>query len=116
MPPRAAQRRKKAADSPGMQIEVDGVTYVVRESDLTPHDVAAIRKETGFAGWIGLVREAERGFDTDVLAALVWLAKRLKGEHVPYETVLGEMSYDLDINVSVEDKRKTVAEVESPEA
>lgn len=116
MPPRATQRRKKAADSPGVQIEVDGVTYIVREADLTPRDVAALRREAGFAGWVGLVTELERGFDLDTLAALVWLARRIKGEFVPYELVLDEMSYDGDINVKVEDKRKQVAEVESPEA
>ena len=111
-----ARRRAKATDSPGMQIEVDGQTYIVRESDLTPRDVAALRRETGFAGWMGLVTEAERGFDLDVLAALVWLARRIKGEFVPYELVLDEMSYDGDVSVSLEDKRKPAAEVEAPEA
>lgn len=110
-----ARRRKKDADSPGMQIEVNGRTYVVRESDLTPRDVAALRRETGFAGWMGLVAEVERGFDLDVLAALVWLARRIKGEFVPFESVLDEMSYDADVEIKVEDKRKP-AEASSPEA
>lgn len=118
MPPtRPAQRRKKAAtDSPGMQIDFDGHTYVVRESDLTPRDVAALRREAGFAGWVGLVTEVERGFDLDVLAALVWLARRIKGEFVPYESVLDEMSYDGDVEIKVEDKRKPAAGDASPEA
>jgi hypothetical protein len=114
MPPHARSRKAKNS-SPGMQIEVDGKTYVVRESDLTPRDVAALRRETGFAGWLGLTTEAQRGFDLDVLAALVWLARRIKGEFVPYESVLDEMSYETDLDVKVEDKR-TKAEVESPEA
>lgn len=114
MPPQA-RRRKAKNDSPGMQIEVDGRTYVVRESDLTPRDVAALRRETGFAGWIGLTTEAQRGFDLDVLAALVWLARRVKGEVVPFETVLDEMSYETDLNVKVEDKRSK-PEDEAPEA
>lgn len=117
MPPQTRRRKPQTGDSPGMQIEVDGRTYVVRESDLTPRDVAALRRETGFAGWIGLAAEAQRGFDLDVLAALVWLARRVKGEFVPYETVLDEMSYESDLEVKVEDKRtKPKAEDDSPEA
>jgi hypothetical protein len=119
VPPNRATRRKKADDSPGMRIEVDGRTYVVRESDLTPRDIAALRRETGFAGWIGLTTEAQRGFDLDVLAALVWLARRIDGDTVAYESVLDELSYDSDLDVSVEDKRaKAAVEAgsESPEA
>lgn len=122
MPPtrRRTAGKPKDQSSPGMQLEVAGRTYVVRESDLTPRDVAALRRETGFAGWLGLVTESQRGFDLDVLAALVWLARRIDGETVPYETVLDEMSYEADLNVSVEDKRtkpKVVdGEVASPEA
>jgi hypothetical protein len=112
MPP--ARKKKTDSESPGMQIEVDGRTYVVRESDLTPRLVADLRRETGFAGWIGLSSEAQRGFDLDVLAALVWLARRVDGETVQYDTVLDEMSYDTDLNISVEDKRTKGGE--SPEA
>jgi hypothetical protein len=117
-PNRAARRRKPASDSPGMKIEVDGRTYVVRESDLTPRDIAALRRETGFAGWVGLATEAQRGFDLDVLAALVWLARRIGGDVVAYESVLDEMSYEGDIDVQLEDKRAKSDSVgsESPEA
>lgn len=100
-----------------MQIEVDGRTYVVREADLTSRDVAALRRETGFAGWVGLAQEAQRGFDLDVLAALVWLARRIDGElTVSYESVLDSLSYQSDLNVNVEDKRTAKAEAEAPEA
>ena len=114
MPP--ARKRKTNTDSPGMQIEVDGRTYVVRESDLSPRDIAALRRETGFAGWVGLTTEAQRGFDLDVLAALVWLARRLDGDTVTFEAVLDEMSYEADLKVSVEDKRTIKAVADSPEA
>lgn len=123
MPP--ARRRTKAADnSPGMKIEYDGRTYIIRESDLTPRDVAALRRETGFAGWLGLSTEAQRGFDLDVLAAYVWLARRMDGEvGITFDSVLDEMAYDKGLNVSVDDKRtgkvttaSTKDEDDSPEA
>lgn len=114
----AAQRRRKptSADSPGVQIEYDGRTYVIRQSDLTPRDVVALRKETGFAGWLGLLETADSGFDLDVLAAFLWLARRHDGDDVSYESVLDGMSYDAQLDVKVEDKRKPAAEVKSPEA
>lgn len=116
MPPQ--RRRKAKADSPGMKIDWNGRTYIVRESDLTGRDIAALRRETGFAGWLGLTAETQRGFDLDVLAALIWLARRADGETVTYESVLDEMSYDAELQIGVENKR-TPAEGEageSPEA
>ena len=87
-----AEARSSRINAFGIQYE--GKTYTVRQADLTPRDIAALRKETGFPGWLGLVEAAGSGFDLDVLAAFLWLARRVKGEFVPYETVLDEMSYD----------------------
>lgn len=116
MPP-ARRKPKPGDDSPGMQIDWNGKTYIIRESDLTPRDVAALRREAGFAGWLGLTTEAKRGFDLDVLAALLWLARRVKGEFVPFEAVLDEMSYEGEIEIGVEDKRSKSDEGDdSPEA
>lgn len=121
MPPQArrAGARKKSDDSttPGMQIVLDGRTYVVRQSDLTPRDAAAIRRETGFAGFTGLARECERGFDLDCAAALIWLARRIEGEStLAYEGVLDSLSYtDSEMSISLVDKR-TEGEGDSPEA
>jgi hypothetical protein len=121
MSPQARRRTagSKKDDAPAMKIEWEGRTYLIREADLTPRDIAALRRETGFAGWLGLSVEAQRGFDLDVLAALLWLARRTSGETVSFESVLDEMSYTADINISVEDKRGPKAaevEADSPEA
>ncbi len=113
MPPQARRNPQRKPDSPGMRIEVDGQTYTIREADLTPHDVRALRKETGFS-FVGLARELQSDPDIDLIAALVWLARRCAGEVVSYDTVLDEMGYDSEIDVSVEDKR-TKAD-DSPEA
>jgi hypothetical protein len=88
----------------------------VRETDLTPHDVRALRKETGFS-WAGLGRELTRDPDIDLLAALVWLARRIEGDEVTYDSVLDEIGYDSELEVKVEDKRTKPAEGDdSPEA
>lgn len=110
--------RRPGDDSPGMKIEVAGQTYTVRQSDVSPRLAAALRRETGFAGWLGLAAEARRGFDLDVLAALIWLARQIDGEAVTYDSVLDSLSYDTDLNVSVIDERTPAvkAEGDSPEA
>lgn len=118
MPPARRKSAQKDTDSPGLQIELDGRTHIVRESDLTPHDVRALRKETGFS-WAGLGRELQRDPDIDLIGALVWLARRIAGDEVPYDQVLNEIGYGSELKVTVEDKRKTPAAVEgddSPEA
>lgn len=122
MPPQARRKtagKAKNADAPGLQIVLDGRTHTVRESDLTPHDVRALRKEVGFS-WAGLSRELQRDPDIDLIAALVWLARRIDGDEVPYDQVLDEIGYDSELDVKLEDKRtpaKTLEAVESsPEA
>lgn len=113
----AARRRTKNTDSPGIKLEVDGKTYVVREADISPKDVRVLRRETGFS-WAGLAREMQSDPDIDLIAALVWFARHLDGDSATYDDVLGSLSYDSDLNIGVEDKRKKDAapEDESPEA
>lgn len=113
MPP--VRRRQGKADSPGLQIDLDGKTYIVREADLTPHDVRALRKETGFS-WAGLGKALAADPDIDLIGALVWLARRVRGEDVSYEAVLDDLSYESDLNVKVEDKRAAVESDDSGEA
>lgn len=113
----AARRRKANNDSPGMKIELDGRTYVVRESDISPHDIRALRSETGFS-WAGLGRELQKDPDLDLIAALIWLARRIEGDEVDYDTLLDELSYDSDMKIGVEDKRTKKPDEgdDSPEA
>lgn len=103
MPPTTARQRKgkKLDDAgPGVQIDWQGRRYVVRQFDLTPRLVAELRRETGFAGWIGLVNELQRGgFDLDIVAALLWLSRRVDGETVAYLEVLDGMSYEGDLAI-----------------
>lgn len=121
-----ADRRaaRRGGESPGMRIDYDGRTYVVRQTDLTPRLVAELRQETGFGGWMGLLQEVRRGFDLDTCAAFIWLCRRVAGETVQYGDVLDAMSYDSPPQISVDkpDQRRVTAaggeapEGESPEA
>lgn len=111
-------RRKsvsKKDDSPGIQLDLDGRSYVVRESDISPHDIRALRKETGFS-WAGLGRELAKDPDLDLIAALVWLARRIAGDEVTYDSILDDLSYDSDLNVSVAGGTKAAGGDDSPEA
>lgn len=115
MPP-ARRRTARADDSPGMKIEVDGRTFIVRQADVSPRQVRELRRETGFS-WAGLGRELQRDPDLDLIGALIWLARRIDGEDVSYDDVLDGLSYDADMKIGVEDKRtKPDSEDEHPEA
>lgn len=100
-----------------MKIEVDGRTYIVRESDISPKDVRALRAATGFS-WAGLGRELQKDPDLDLIGALIWLARRIEGDEVAYDDILDELSYQSDMKIGVEDKRTKPSDEgdDSPEA
>jgi len=118
MPPARRKPSRPSTDSPGLQIDLDGQTYIVRQADLTPRDVAALRKATGMS-WVGLAKALQADPDIDLIAALVWLARRTKGQDADYDSVLDELSYESDLSIKVEDKRTSAKADEgddSPEA
>jgi hypothetical protein len=108
-PNRAARRRKPAGDSPGMKIELDGRTYVLYPSSVTARHDRMLRQETGFP-LAALFQALDGAFGLDLAAAFIWLARLIDGETVSYESLLDEIRYDSELNVSV------VEESESPEA
>lgn len=91
---------RRQQSGPGVQIDYEGKTYVVRQDDMTSRLTAELRRETGFPGFIGLIAETRRGFDLDVLAAFIWLARRIDGESVTFDAVLDTVTYDVkDLNM-----------------
>jgi hypothetical protein len=107
--------KPKADQSPGMQIEFDGQTYVVRQSDMTGQDARALRQEVGMS-FAGLLKQMQADPDIDLIGAFIWLARRIKGDAVTYDSILDNIGYDSDIDVKLEDKRKPPAEDDCPEA
>ncbi len=111
---RTAGSKPKADQSPGMQIEFDGQTYVVRQSDMTGQDARALRQEVGMS-FAGLLKQMQADPDIDLIAAFIWLARRIKGDTVTYDSILDSISYESAIDVGLEGKAAP-AEDDSPEA
>lgn len=84
----------------GLSISVDGRKYTVRAGDITGLDSAALRRETGMS-FMGLMKAMQTDPDVDLIAALMWLSRRIEGEKLlTYEEVAAEVGYDVDIDLA----------------
>ncbi len=82
---------------PALTIDVNGKRYTMRTSEMTARDSALLRKQTGMSARL-LLAAAAKDPDLDVVAAIVWLARRQAGEaDVTFDEVAAEIGYDLDI-------------------
>ena len=107
---RASEAKRDAANDLGIQIKVDGVEYTVREGDLTSLDIMALRRETG-QSFVGLMQAFMSSPDIDLIAALVWLSRRIDGEvMLSYAEVATDIGYDVDVDIVGE-----AGEEENPE-
>lgn len=96
--PRSEKQRKDALNE-GLSVNVDGTVYTVRLGDLKGSDTAALRRSTGYS-WMGLMRAAQLDPDLDVIAALVWMSRRLAGERLlEFDEVADELGYDSDVDI-----------------
>jgi riboflavin synthase alpha subunit len=96
---RASESKRKDELNLGLSISVDGTVYTVRQGDLTSLDTMALRRETGYS-FMGLLKAFQADPDIDLIAALVWLARRIDGEQMlAYADVASDIGYDVDIDV-----------------
>lgn len=96
---RASEAKRESELNLGLTITVDGEDYTVRQGDLTSLDVMALRRETGFS-FRSLLESFQRDPDVDLVAILVWLARRIDGEvMLSYAQVATEIGYDVEIDV-----------------
>lgn len=96
---RASAKARQDEMDLGLSVQVDGTTYTVRQGDMTSIDVMHLRRETGYS-FRGLMVAAARDPDIDVIAALVWLARRQAGELLlGFEDVALEIGYDVDVEL-----------------
>lgn len=106
--PKDRQKRAEAVAGEGVAITVDGVKYVVREGDLSAADVAAMRREVGLS-FMGVLKAAKADPDVDIIAAVVWLARRVEGERdLTFVEVAETIGYDSEI--------EAVSEGDEPES
>jgi hypothetical protein len=96
--PRSEKARKEALDT-GVKLSVNGKSYTVRAGDLSALDTRALRRELGLS-FMGLMDALEQDPDIDLLAGLVWLARRTDGEiALTYDEVATELDYAADYDV-----------------
>lgn len=96
---RATDKARQEAMDLGVSIVVDGKTYTVRQGEMTSQDVMHLRRETGFS-FRGLMVSTSRDPDIDVIAALVWLARRQDGElMLSFDEVAAGIGYDVDVDL-----------------
>ncbi len=91
-PEPGASRRADAHIS----ISVDGTVYTMRPSELSAVDGAKVRAQTGMS-LRSLLSAAETDPDLDVIAAVVWLARRQAGEKITFDEVAEAIGYDAKI-------------------
>lgn len=98
------------ADDDVIGLVVDGTRYVLSTADVTSNDVNALRQATGLS-LRRLFALAGSDIDIDVIAAIVWLSRRVNGERrLAFEKVAGEIGYSTDFDLSDD------AEADPPEA
>ena len=96
---RASEKKRNDELDLGLTINVNGQEYTVRQGDLTAMDTSALRREVGLS-FRGLLEQFTKDPDIDLVAAFVWLARRVDGELLlSFEQVASEMDYSLELDV-----------------
>lgn len=75
----APPRKKRPKQTDGLVLVVDGVTHVVRPSEITAEHVGIVRKETG-RSLRSVMDDLNVSLDIDVVAVFVWLALQQVGQ------------------------------------
>lgn len=109
----ASEKARTAPFDQGIKIAYEGKEYVVRSGDLNALDAQALRQQLGLS-FIGLINGLGTDPDIDLIAGVVWMARRINGEPgLPYAAVASAMRYDALDGLDLE--RIEDAEEPSPE-
>lgn len=83
----------------GFVVSVGGEQFTVRLGDMTALDTMALRRETGFT-FLTLTKALEEAPDLDLIAVLVWLARRTSGEKtLAFNDVAATIDYESEIDI-----------------
>lgn len=92
----------------GLRVSHGGVDYVVHLGDVTPAIARELRAKIG-VGFMALMSNLAAEPDIDLVSAFVWVARRVNGENIPFESVsvtyadLFSEGFDIDLAGEVED-------------
>jgi hypothetical protein len=96
-----AQRREEM--DAGLSLVVNGTKYTVRIGDIHGILASQLRRETGYS-FRGLMMAAAKDPDIDIVAAIMWLSRRIDGEHMlAFEDVAEGLDYDADVELAEAD-------------
>lgn len=96
-PTRRSEQNRQAEMDQGIAINVNGKRYEVQMGDLTAADAQIFRREMGMSFMKTMQLDPE-DFDLDVIAGIVWLARRKDGEvNLRLSEVASEIGYDTEI-------------------
>ena len=85
---------------PSVTVIVDGTKHTARIGEVTARMASEIRRETGMSSR-ALFAAAGDDPDLDIVAALVWIARRQNGEpSIAFGDVLDEIGYDSEIEAA----------------
>lgn len=91
---RKTEAARQAALEEGVKISYDGEDYVVKVGDVTSQIARRFRREVGIS-FQKVIEELSSDPDIDSIAALVWLARLLRGDETSLDDVAISYS-DLD--------------------
>lgn len=95
--PRRADKQRIKETAPDIVVKVDGTDYAVRADEISAVDASLLRRQTGMSVR-AVMQAADDDPDIDIVAALVWLARRQAGETgVRFEDVAAEITYGSDV-------------------
>lgn len=99
-------KAKPPADGDAIAISVDGTVYTVRPADMTALDSQELRRQTGMSLRAVMVA-AQDDPDLDVVASLVWLARRQAGERtLAFAEVAEAITYGTALDTAVPQEPK----------
>lgn len=110
---RSTDAKAEAELDSGLRISLDGDVFEVRLGDINSALTRELRQKSGM-GFNQLMHLAASDPDTDIIAAFVWVARRLRGEDVEFDDVVVTYSQLLDdFDIDMPGKRE---DADSPEA
>lgn len=112
--PGASRRAAAALDDIAITVVVDDVAHVFRPGEMSALDASALRKEAGMS-LRSLLSQINDDPDLDVVAAIVWLARRQAGNPASFTEVAEAISYQSTISAG-DDAPAVEEDPDSPEA